>query len=494
MIQTDATDLWLKNLTNKKFFLDQHGCAKNQVDGEILVTRLYSMGLEQVHDAAEADLIIINSCGFIESAKKESLDSVIAARQAYPDAKILLAGCLAERYAKVFNEQLQEADGFFGNGDLSKIDTVVSDLFSNKRPVEIPEQKGVCCGDRKEFLNFKNSAYVKITEGCNNLCSFCAIPIIRGSLRSRSAAEIRDEISKLVANGCREINLIGQDLAAYGCGKDDDVFGDGTNSYRQIYQDLKEPLFLQEKPETSPLKRLMEMISEIPGDFWVRLLYIHPDHFNLDVLEVMEKDARFLPYFDIPFQSGSEKIIHSMNRKGSDVAYKKLIDIIRGKFPDAAIRTTFLNGFPGETDRDAQQTQEFLESIQSDWSGCFEYSLEEDTAAYKMKGRVLKGTSKKRTQRLQQIQSQITIDRLKARTGKEYQVIVEEVIENSQGTEEGLAIGRAWFQAPDVDGSFVIRYDIDDPVAVKSVVPGNVVKVRAIASSEVDMDGEFCGS
>ena len=163
----------------KTFFLDQHGCAKNQVDGEIIISRLENMGLKRVSDSSEADIIIVNSCGFIESAKKESLDSLMDARKCHPKAKILLAGCLAERYADVFRTELPEADGIFGNGDLSLIDGTVQSLFEDERPVLTPPQKGVCCGERNTLLSFKGSAFVKITEGCDNRCTFCAIPVIR---------------------------------------------------------------------------------------------------------------------------------------------------------------------------------------------------------------------------------------------------------------------------------------------------------------------------
>ena len=466
---------------NKKFYLDQHGCAKNQVDGEILVTRLENLGYTKTEDPASADFIIVNSCGFISSAKQESLDAVIDAHSSYPNAKILLAGCLAERYAKELEQELSEADGFFGNGDLSKIDGTVKSLLDGERPVVVPPQKGVCCGDRNTLLSFKGSAYVKITEGCDNRCTFCAIPIIRGELRSRKCSDIVEEIRILVQKkNVREINLIGQDLAAFGCGKNDDVCGEGPES--------------KNADGKSYLARLMEEISKIKGEFWIRLLYIHPDHFSCDILDVMKNDMRFLPYFDIPFQSGDDGIIKAMNRKGSFESYRKLVSKIRTAFPESCIRTTFLTGFPGETEEAFAHTKEFLEAIGSDWSGCFEYSSEDGTPASKMKGKVKPSLAKKRADILREVQSKMTEEKLKARLGKIYDVLIEEVIENHDGTDDGLAIGRTWFEAPDVDGSFVVRYDLDDPKAVSRVVPGAVVKAKAIASSQVDVDGVFCES
>ena len=193
-------------MNSTKFFIDQHGCAKNQVDGELIISLLKKKNWIQTFDASQADLIIVNSCGFIESAKTESLDAVMSARRMYPKAKILLAGCLAERYANDLRDSLTEADGFFGNGKLDEIYKILDPLMNDERPVLVPEQKGVCCGDRKLLLNFPGSAFVKITEGCNNRCSFCAIPLIRGNLRSRPADEIITEISYIKSH---RISLFG---------------------------------------------------------------------------------------------------------------------------------------------------------------------------------------------------------------------------------------------------------------------------------------------
>lgn len=462
---------------SKHFFLDQHGCAKNQVDGELMISLLEKRGLVQTFDAADADFIIINSCGFIKSAKKESLDAVISARASYPNAKIILAGCLAERYAETFKDALPEADAVFGNGDISKIDSVVSRLERNERPVEVYKQQGVCCGERKTLLGFKGSAFVKITEGCSNHCSFCAIPLIRGELRSRPAKDIVEEIKNLVSRGIVEINLIGQDLAAYGTGKDDDVFPDCKD------------FALRGGKKRSALSLLLEEISRLDSDFRLRLLYIHPDHFNEDILPVMQKDKRILPYFDIPFQSGDDSVIRAMNRKGDAEKYKSLVKKIRTALPGAVLRTTFLTGFPGETEANAENSARFLEAIQSEWSGCFSYSREEDTPAYSYKNRVPLKTAEARARKLSEIQHEITREKLLSYVGEELEVLVEETLEGDQG----LAIGRAWFQAPDVDGNVVVRYDRDDDKANSSVQPGKLVRVKITSSSDVDLDSVFLG-
>ena len=565
----------------RRFFLDQHGCAKNQVDAELIIHVLAEKGWERCDDAADAALIIVNSCGFIESAKTESINSLMDARAAYPDAKIILAGCLAERYAADFAENLPEADAVFGNGDIARITEVVGALFpsmagfgadsrvaaggSSARAsgsdarvsgaavanhdchasattvsagsecvVVRPAQKGVSAGARDEFLNFPSSAYLKITEGCSNCCSFCAIPLIRGSLRSRSIPEIVAEFKELLSKGIFEVNLIGQDLAAFG--RDGVTTGDSGNA---AY--FKEP---------SPLSELLRALSAVPGNFWVRLLYIHPDHFPLDILPVLKADPRILPYFDIPFQSGSTSIIKAMNRCGTAESYLALAEKLRSEV-GAVVRTTFLCGFPGETEENAAETEAFLGSLQPDWSGCFAYSREEDTPAYSMKKQVPVTKAAKRAERLQELQSEITEERLKSRVGKTYDVLIEELIptgapvegagaasvsdsvrDSSEGgaaealgapvddagtrdavetgagacdagvnaadsadcDEPGLALGRAWFQAPDVDGTCVIRYDLDDDKAVAAVRVGKVVTVKVLAVNGVDLDTVFLRS
>lgn len=477
----------------RTFFIDQHGCAKNQVDGELMISLLRKKGYAPVFSADKAELIIVNSCGFIESAKTESLNAVLAARERYPNAKILLTGCLAERYAAELAEQLPEADGIFGNGDITQLDNMVESLMAGNRTVLVPAQRGVCGGDRDLLLSFAGAAYVKITEGCNNRCSFCAIPIIRGHLRSRPAADIVAEIASLVAKGVYEINLIGQDLAAYGTGADDNAFGQGRTFLPQGTPGAADvPDDAVSTPRESGLCTLLKHISAMKGTFRVRLLYIHPDHFNPDILPVIKQDDRLLPYFDIPFQSGDDVTIRAMNRVGTAAAYKNLVAQIRAYFPDAAIRTTFLTGFPGETEAAAQHTQDFLRAIEADWSGCFPYSKEDGTPAATFKPTVPKKTARARADALAGIQAELTRKQLARRTGKEYDVLVEEVLAPSAGhDDEGLAIGRAWFQAPEVDGSVVIRYDRSDKTAMAAVHSGRLVRVRVVSSGDIDLNGDF---
>lgn len=474
------------NSTN--FYIDLHGCAKNQTDAEIIVSFLEKEGFCYVQNPESAAFILINSCGFIQSAKKESINAVYELRSAYPNAKIILTGCLAERYSQSLYDDMPELDGVFGNGNLAEIAGFMKKYSQDdERFAQVFPQQGICAAERKVLFNFPGSAYVKITEGCSNHCSFCAIPLIRGELRSRAVSAIVNEIKDLVKAGIYEINLIGQDIAAYGTG---------------LEEEDKKIRTAAEKSGLSPIAYLISKIAEIKGEFIVRPLYIHPDHFKLDILSEMKKDSRFVPYFDIPFQSGDDNIIRKMNRTGTAAQYEALIKQIRGFYPQAVLRTTFLTGFPGETDEAAENTVQFLKNIAPDWSGCFPYSKEEDTPAYSMKPAVPARVAKKRADGIEKVQSEITSEKLTKYVGQKLLVLIEEIIEmnparandESQAYEdcdEGLAIGRAWFQAPEVDGCVVVRYERTFGDESEKIKPGNLVEVKILAVTGVDLDARF---
>ena len=470
-------------MPQKKFFIDLHGCAKNQVDAEIIIGIMENLSWKNTSDPDEADLIIVNSCGFINSAKEESINAVLQAKAAHPRAKVLLAGCLAERYADILKNDLLEADGIFGNGNLSLLPQLIDSMFpkktSEKKFIEktlVPPQIGICGGERPKILNFPRSTYIKITEGCDNFCSFCAIPIIRGRLRSRPIKDICDEIKTFLKKGFYEFNLIGQDLAAYQTGKDD----------------VKETEL--HRGNSSGLALLLKSISEIKDDFKIRLLYIHPDHFPPDILPIMTADKKFLPYFDIPFQSGAQKIIRAMNRNGSAEVYLDIVKNIRDAFEKAKspygepqIRTTFLVGFPGETDEDFNETIKFLQELRPLWSGGFTYSREEDTPSYSFKGRVPKKTAEARLAEIQNTQTSITEKKLDSFIGKEIEVLVEELIQAEDKT--FLALGRAWFQAPEVDGAVVLNFNLNSKdIDGNQILPGSVVKARIAARNGFDLE------
>jgi len=400
---------------NLLYFLDPFGCAKNQVDAENMMAYLNGAGWSAASGAEDADLVIVNSCGFIESAKQESINAVLGWRRLYPGKKILLAGCLAQRYAKELADALPEADGFFGTEDITKI---VEAANSVTFPAPYSLLPTPYLAASRPLLSPPGCAYVKISEGCNNNCSFCAIPLIRGPLCCRTVADITDECKGLLARGIKELCIIGQDIGSYKSG------GLG-------------------------LPELLAAIAELPGDFWVRLLYIHPDHFPMAVLDLMEKDPRFLPYFDIPFQHGSKKTLSAMNRSGGAETYIALVETIRERLPAAVIRTTFLVGFPGETEDDFSLLTDFQEKLRPDWAGCFAYSREEGTPAYTMKAQIPKKTASRRKREIEERQVQITEKSMDRFTGQNLNVLFEEKFED-------IWLGRLYCHAPEVDGAAVI--------------------------------------
>ncbi|MGI6466749.1 MAG: 30S ribosomal protein S12 methylthiotransferase RimO [Sphaerochaetaceae bacterium] len=415
-------------MEKKKLYIENLGCAKNQVDAEVMLHRLEQEGFVKVEDALEADLIMVNSCGFIEPARQESIESFFELKAANPNAKIIFSGCMAQRYAKSLEEQLHEADGIFGNRDLTKITSFVNRLYKEDRVVETPPYPLIEDADKRENLfNFPGSAYLKISEGCNHRCRYCAIPLIRGSLRSRSKEIIVAEAKELIANGIKEINLIAQDLAAYGTDK---------NNQSQFLD-------------------LLETLVSIEGDFKIRMLYIHPDYFPDELINFVVNNEKVIPYFDLPFQHADPFVLKMMGRTGDSETYLNLIKRIRAAIPDATIRSTFMLGFTNETEESFKTLLNFVKEAQLDWAGSFIYSKEENTPAYKDSDNTLYKKQIKEAAKwqkeLEKTQQEITQKRLKRFVGTEQYVLIEELIED-----EDLAIGRTVHQAPEVDGLTVV--------------------------------------
>ena len=427
-------------------------------------------GWECVPDAELADIIIVNSCGFIESAKRESINAVLGWRKIYPGKKILLASCLAQRYAKELAEIMPEVDGFMGVNDLAQIVQTAADIVNGgEQSTKFADEIHRADDDGRRFLpgerpllSLPGSAYVKISEGCNNRCSFCAIPLIRGGLVSRTIPDILEECRALLERGIFELNIIGQDIGSF-----------GMDAASQT---------------TAKLPELLNAISSLEGHFWVRLLYIHPDHFPLQILDVMEKDARFLPYFDIPLQHASDKILAAMNRKGTAEKNLQLLETIRRQLPQAVIRSTFLLGFPGETEEDFSALLEFQEKAKLDWLGCFTYSREEGTAAYSMKGCVSVKTAAVRKQIIEERQIPITEKNMERFISQTLEVLIEEKIDSAAEDGENFWLGRLYCQAPDVDGAAVIVGSDIDSAGGESLRVGNFVRCKVIARRGFDLE------
>jgi len=438
----------------KKLYLENLGCSKNQVDAETMLKILAEDDYIRIEDPAEADIMLVNTCGFIESAREESIESFFSLHQANPEAKILLTGCMAERYAEELSNELPEASAIFGNRDLSQIRSVVGRVANGERVVATyaypPVKEEVY--ERDELLNFPGSAYLKISEGCNHRCAYCAIPLIRGNLRSRPMAMILKDAEHLVSEGIKELNLIAQDLAAYGT----DTL-DGSSRFMEL------------------LSRLVAL----EGDFKLRLLYIHPDAFPPELPQFIADNPKVLPYFDIPFQHASTPILRSMGRIGTKESYLSLIESIRAKVPGAVVRSTILLGYPGEDEDAFAELLDFIEKAQLDWMGSFLYSREEGTKAYELRGERDHAKAHKAAanfqKRLESLQQGITERRLEQFVGKEYDVLIEEKIE-----QEDLAIGRIYSQAPEVDGLTVVMG--------RDLVPGSVVRCGIRAVKGIDLE------
>ncbi len=440
--------LWFR-VRAVKIYIESLGCAKNQVDSEILLTQALHKGYVRTEDPAEADLIVVNTCGFIESAKAESIDTFFSLHDANPDAKIIMAGCLAQRYGSEMD--LEEADAIFGNHDLGKFSDLLSSL--DEKEVLIPDYPDPDreADERDVLLGYPRSAYLKISEGCDHRCSYCAIPVIRGPLRSRPMERIIADAEDLIARGVYEICVIAQDLGAY-----------GTDS------------------GPSRFVELMDRLSSLEGDFVLRMLYIHPDTFPEGLIGLVKERRNILPYFDIPFQHADGAVLRSMRRTGNRGSYVALVRRIREALPDAVIRTTLMLGYPGEDRAAFEELLRFVEEARFDWMGSFLYSREEDTPAYGMRGEKEHEKAHKAAARwqkeLEAAQEKVTEERLERFVGHEYTALIEDRIEG-----EELAIGRIYSQAPDVDGLTVIMG--------RDMNPGDVVRVGITKVRGLDLEG-----
>ena len=441
-----------QNNSGRHLYIENLGCAKNQVDAEVMSCSLAEDGWTLTDDAQKADLILVNTCGFIESAREESINTFFELRQLNPKARIIVSGCLAQRYGQELSDQLPEADGIFGNRDLKQINGFVENLSRKTRLLvpEYPDPDSEIYA-RKELFGYPGSAYLKISEGCNHRCGFCAIPLIRGGLRSRSMDSILDEARTLIARGVREINLIAQDLAAYGT----------------------------DQGGKSRFPELLQKITDIPGDFRVRMLYIHPDAFPFGILDMIRTNPKIIPYFDIPIQHASAKLLRPMKRMGDSAVYTDLVSRIRSALPGCVIRTTIMLGFPGETDEDFDMVYDFVKTNRFNWMGSFVYSREEGTYAWDLTDEktheALSKVAAKRQKKLEKLQEKITSEHLQEFVGKEYDVLIEELIEG-----EDLAIGRIWAQAPEVDGLTVVMG--------RGMEPGNVYRCGITKVNGVDLE------
>jgi len=420
------------------------GCAKNLIDSELLMKQLQANHFELVFDPVDAngiDTAVINTCGFIGDARQESVDTILQFVQAklHGDLQhVYVMGCLSERYREQLEKEIPEVDAFFGVNELKKIVHHIGGTFKNN-----------LLGERV-ITTPGHSAYLKVAEGCDRTCSFCAIPLIRGKHESRPVEELITEAKNLAASGIREINVISQDTTWYGV---------------DIYKKRR-------------LANLLEGFAQIDGLTWIRLHYTHPDAFPLDVLDVIARYPNLCNYIDIPLQHISDRILQSMRRGVTGDEMSRLLDTIRERIPGVAIRTTFITGYPGETEKEYRELQRFIEKSRFDRMGVFTYSAEEDTAASALKDSVYQSVKLRRAEELMALQEGISLQLNQKKTGSVVKVIIDRV-------EGDFYIARTEFDSPEVDNEVLISK------GKRILEPGAFYDVRITKAESFDLYAEL---
>ncbi len=408
----------------KKIAMVSLGCPKNRVDSEVILGLLGARGYTLTEIPEAAEIIIVNTCTFIEKATNESIETILqyAALKTTGNCSLLVvAGCLTQRYQEELREELPEVDLFIGTGEYQRIADLVLEAESKGRVVAtgVPEYIHDHLTPRISTTPFYSS-YVKIAEGCSNPCTFCIIPRLRGDFRSREMNSIVEEVKTLVSKGTKEINLVAQDTTAYG-------------------RDLAKPV---------TLKELLKKLSPIDGLQWIRLLYCYPTLLGDDLLDVIAKNEKVVNYIDLPLQHIDDKILKAMKRGTREKMIRSLLQRIRKRAPDAALRSAFIIGFPGEGEKEFDNLCNFIEEARFDHVGFFTYSREEGTPAAEMPGQVPEEVKEKRYDRLMKLQQKISLEKNRAHVGKKVKILVEGLSDET----DLLLKGRADFQAPEIDG------------------------------------------
>lgn len=429
------------------------GCEKNRVDAEIMMARLQKAGYTLVDDASCADVAIVNTCGFIEAAKKESIGEILELgrlKKAGCIKVLVVTGCMAERYQQEIRKELPEADAVCGIGADADIVEVVDRTLRGEHPELFPDKMLLpLCGERIQSTP-PYSSYLKIAEGCDNRCSYCAIPLIRGPYRSRPMESILEEAETLAKNGTKELIVIAQDTTRYGC-------------------DLYKKRMLPE---------LLQKLCKVDGIVWIRVLYCYPDFMTEELMDTIAREPKIVKYIDLPLQHCSGTVLRAMRRFGNREKLTALIQKMRARIPGLILRTTMIAGFPGETEEDFAQLCAFIKEIRFERLGCFAYSQEEDTPAAEMENQIEEEEKRRRADRVMETQMGIMQDWGEVQVGKVLDVLTE-------GFEEETAcwFGRSYADAPEIDGRIYFT-------AGEAPAPGQFVRVRITACMDCDLMGE----
>ena len=419
------------------------GCPKNLVDSEFLLGGLKGDGVELVDDPLQADAIILNTCGFIQAAKEESIEAILQAVQLKNNGacrKVFVTGCLSQRYREELAREIPEVDGFYGNRDMRTVLRQLALALDLKREL---------LGER-HLTTPRHFAYLKISEGCENPCTFCSIPAIRGPFKSRPLEALVQEARRLAEQGVRELILIGQDTTVYG---------------RDLYGETR----------LIPLLKELVQIDEIK---WLRLLYTYPAHFSDQLIDFLADHPK-INYVDMPIQHVSDRLLRQMARKVTRARIEAILERLRANHPDIALRTSLIVGFPGETDADHFELVEFLEQVRFERLGLFTYSREEDTPAYHFRNQVPEHVKHERWAELNDVQSQISLEKNQELVGTTREVLVDEF-----DPESGVALARSSWDCPEIDNSVILREQVEQ---------GRFCRVKIVGCSDYDLDGTLVG-
>lgn len=430
------------------------GCPKNQVDAEMMLYSLKQAGFEISPEEAAADAIIINTCGFIEDAKAEAIENILEASRYKQEGKckaLIVTGCLAERYKDDVTAEIPEVDVCVGIGSNDNIAEIVKKAIEGEKQNYYGEKDALNLNGKRILGGYPFSAYLKVADGCDNCCTYCAIPKIRGRMRSRKIEDCISEAKQLAENGVKELIVVAQDTTAYGT----DIYG---------------------KPM---LAELLKELCKIEGLHWIRTLYTYPDKITDELLDVIASEEKLLPYLDIPLQHVNGKILKKMNRKGDKESLTALINKIRAKIPNITLRTTLITGFPGETEEQFSELAQFVKEMRFDRLGCFTYSAEEDTIASEFENQVEEQTKVSRMENIMDMQMTIAGEKNEEKIGSVTEVIIE-------GWDDYIKcyFGRTVSDAPEVDGKIFF-------MSTKQLCIGDFCKVRINDCLDYDLLGEL---
>lgn len=436
-----------------KIALESLGCSKNLMDAEIMTGILKEKGYEFVEEFDEADIIIVNTCGFIRDAKQESIDTIVELSQLKEVGKLkylIVTGCLAQRYADELLEEIPEIDAIVGTGNFMNISEIIDRLESEKNVTEIGNIEFAFDETLPRYVSTpEHMAYLKIGEGCSNHCTYCIIPKLRGKYRSRKIEDIVEEAKTLAAEGAKELVVIAQDTTRYG----EDLYGEAK------------------------LAELLEELAGIEGIKWIRIMYSYPESITEKLIDVISAHDNICSYFDMPIQHASNRVLKRMNRRTSKEDIRSKVEMIRSKIPDAVIRTTVIVGFPGETEEDLEELIEFMKEIKFDRLGAFAYSREEDTPADRMDGHMDEEIKEERRDRVMMVQQAISEEINQKREDKVFEVLIEEE------AEDGVYVGRTQGDAEEIDS--VVYVNSDEELEI-----GSFVNVYITEAMEYDLIGD----